>query len=98
MINNDLYTSIDKTRVFLKDISRGRIDISNGFICIFQSSFRSVHRKNVTGSFKTSRQRMCFIRISRLDGPEVNSLQSLLRQQATGQSSTRGVLRKVMKG
>ena len=39
MINNDLYTSIDKTRVFLKDISRGRIDISNGFICNLSKQF-----------------------------------------------------------
>jgi hypothetical protein len=33
MINNDLYTSIDKTRLFMKDISHGEIDIANGFIC-----------------------------------------------------------------
>lgn len=32
MINNDLYTSVDKTRVFLKTVSHGKIDISNGFI------------------------------------------------------------------
>ena len=30
MINNDLYTSIDKTRVFLKDISQCKVDISTG--------------------------------------------------------------------
>lgn len=39
MINNDLYTSIDKTRLFLKDISRGKIDISNGFICNLSKKF-----------------------------------------------------------
>lgn len=39
MINNDLYTSIDKTRLFLRDISHGEIDISNGFICKLSKEF-----------------------------------------------------------
>ena len=39
MINNDLYTSIDKTRTFLKDVSHGEIDISNGFICKLSKEF-----------------------------------------------------------
>jgi len=39
MVNNDLYTSIDKTRVFLKDISGGKIDISTGFICNLSKQF-----------------------------------------------------------
>lgn len=39
MVNNDLYTSVDKTRVFLKDISKGKIDISTGFICNLSKQF-----------------------------------------------------------
>lgn len=39
MINNDLYTSVDKTRVFLKDVSKGKIDISTGFICNLAKQF-----------------------------------------------------------
>ena len=39
MVNNDLYTSIEKTRVFLKDISKGKIDISTGFICKLAKQF-----------------------------------------------------------
>lgn len=39
MINNDLYTSIDKTRVFLEDISHGKISLSNGFICELSKEF-----------------------------------------------------------
>ena len=39
MINNDLYTSIDKTRLFMKDITHGEIDISNGFICKLSKEF-----------------------------------------------------------
>jgi len=39
LLNNHLYTSIDKTRRFLKDISQGRIDISNGFICNLSKQF-----------------------------------------------------------
>ena len=39
MINNDLYTSIDKTRVFLEDISHGKISLSNGFICKLSKEF-----------------------------------------------------------
>ena len=32
MINNELYTSVEKTRVFLSEISHGVVDISSGFI------------------------------------------------------------------
>lgn len=39
IINNELYTSIDKTREFLKSISHGKIDISNGFICSLGKKF-----------------------------------------------------------
>lgn len=39
MVNNDLYTSIDKTRIFLKDISKGKIDLSTGFICNLSKQF-----------------------------------------------------------
>ena len=39
LVNNDLYTSIDKTRIFLKDISKGKIDISTGFICNLAKQF-----------------------------------------------------------
>ena len=39
LVNNGLYTSIDKTRVFLKDISKGKIDISTGFICNLSKQF-----------------------------------------------------------
>lgn len=39
MINNDLYTSVDKTRTFLKTVSHGKIDVSNGFICGLSKKF-----------------------------------------------------------
>ena len=39
LLNNHLFTSIDKTRQFLKDISHGVIDISNGFICNLSKQF-----------------------------------------------------------
>ena len=39
LLNNHLFTSIDKTRQFLKDISHGAIDISNGFICNLSKQF-----------------------------------------------------------
>jgi hypothetical protein len=39
MVNNDLYTSIEKTRIFLKDISEGKVDISTGFICKLSKQF-----------------------------------------------------------
>ena len=39
MINNDLYTSIDKTRLFLKDITHGDVDVSNGFVCNLAKEF-----------------------------------------------------------
>lgn len=39
LVNNGLYTSIDKTRVFLKEITHGAIDLSNGFICGLAKEF-----------------------------------------------------------
>ena len=39
LLNNDLFTSIDKTRVFLRDISKRKIDISTGFICNLSKQF-----------------------------------------------------------
>ena len=39
LLNNYLYTSIDKTRQFLRDISCGAVDISNGFICNLSKQF-----------------------------------------------------------
>lgn len=39
LINNGLYTSVDKTRVFLKEVSHGAIDLSNGFICGLSKEF-----------------------------------------------------------
>ena len=39
IVNNDLYTSIDKTRAFLKDISGGKVNISTGFICNLAKQF-----------------------------------------------------------
>lgn len=39
LVNNGLYTSIDKTRVFLKEITHGAIDLSNGFICGLSKEF-----------------------------------------------------------
>ena len=42
LLNNHLYTSIDKSRQFLKDISHGTIDISNGFICNLSKQFSNL--------------------------------------------------------
>ena len=39
MINNGLYTSVDKTREFLKEITHGNLDLSNGFICGLSKEF-----------------------------------------------------------
>ena len=39
LINNELYTSIDKTRKFMKEISHGEIDLSTGFICKLSKEF-----------------------------------------------------------
>ena len=39
LLNNDCYVSIDKTRTFLKEISGGKIDISNGMICNLARQF-----------------------------------------------------------
>ena len=45
MLNNELYTSVDKTRSFLKDISHGEIDVSNGFICKLSEEFSQKTKK-----------------------------------------------------
>lgn len=45
MINNELYTSVDKTREFLKTVSHGKIDISNGFICGLSKKFSKITAK-----------------------------------------------------
>ena len=52
MINNDLYTSIDKTRVFLKDVSKGKVDISTGFICSLAKQFSDCTQKEREDIFK----------------------------------------------
>lgn len=39
LLNNDCYVSIDKTRTFLKEISDGTIDLSNGMICNLARQF-----------------------------------------------------------
>ena len=39
MINNELYTSVDKTRRFLDEISHGVLAVSNGFICELSDEF-----------------------------------------------------------
>lgn len=39
LINNELYTSIDKTRRFLEEISHGKIALSTGFICKLSKEF-----------------------------------------------------------
>lgn len=51
MVNNDLYTSIDKTRVFLKDISKGKVDISTGFICKLSKQFSDCTKEERDGIF-----------------------------------------------
>lgn len=52
MINNDLYTSVDKTRKFLKDITKGKLDISNGFICNLSKQFSDLTKEEREGIFK----------------------------------------------
>ena len=52
MVNNDLYTSIEKTRVFLKDISKGKIDISTGFICNLSKQFSDCTEEEREGIFE----------------------------------------------
>lgn len=52
MINNDLYTSIDKTRVFLKDVSKGKVDISTGFICSLAKQFSDCTEEERDGIFR----------------------------------------------
>ena len=52
MINNDLYTSIDKTRVFLKDISQCKVDISTGFICNLARQFSECTEEERNQTFK----------------------------------------------
>lgn len=39
LLNNDCYVSIDKTRTFLKEISGGKIDLSNGMVCNLARQF-----------------------------------------------------------
>lgn len=39
LLNNECYVSIDKTRTFLREISDGRIDLSNGMICNLSRQF-----------------------------------------------------------
>lgn len=39
LLNNECYVSIDKTRTFLREISGGRIDLSNGMICNLSRQF-----------------------------------------------------------
>ena len=52
LINNELYTSIDKTRVFLKEITHGKIDISNGFICNLSKQFSELTEEEREYIFK----------------------------------------------
>ena len=52
MINNDLYTSIDKTRLFLKDVSQGKVDISTGFICNLAKQFSECTEEERNNTFK----------------------------------------------
>lgn len=39
LINNELYTSIEKTRKFLKEITHGELELSTGFICKLSKEF-----------------------------------------------------------
>lgn len=39
LLNNDCYVSVEKTRTFLKEISDGKIDLSNGMICNLARQF-----------------------------------------------------------
>jgi hypothetical protein len=52
LLNNDLYTSIDKTRVFLRDISKRKIDISTGFICNLSKQFSECTQEERDRIFK----------------------------------------------
>ena len=52
MVNNDLYTSIDKTRAFLKDISKGAIDLSTGFICNLAKQFSDCTKEEREAAFR----------------------------------------------
>ena len=45
LINNDLYTSVNKTRTFLKNISHGNIDVSDGFICNLSKQFSKLTKE-----------------------------------------------------
>lgn len=45
LINNELYTSIDKTRKFLNEISHGEINLSTGFICKLSKEFSEKTQK-----------------------------------------------------
>ena len=52
MVNNDLYTSIEKTRVFMKDISGGKVDISTGFICNLSKQFSDCTKEERDNIFR----------------------------------------------
>ena len=51
LINNELYTSIDKTRKFLNEISHGETDLSVGFICKLLKEFSEKTEEERNGIF-----------------------------------------------
>lgn len=51
LINNELYTSIDKTRKFLDEISHGEIALSTGFICKLSKEFSEKTEEERKGIF-----------------------------------------------
>lgn len=51
LINNELYTSIDKTRRFLNEISHGEIALSTGFICKLSKEFSEKTEEERNGIF-----------------------------------------------
>lgn len=52
MTNNDLYTSIGKTKIFLKEISKGKIDLSTGFICNLSKQFSDLTKEERDDIYK----------------------------------------------
>ena len=42
MVTNELYTSIEKTKEFLSEISHGILDVSTGFICSLSKKFAAL--------------------------------------------------------
>lgn len=56
LINNGLYTSMEKTRTFLKDISGGKIDISTGFICDLARQFSECTKEERDDIFRELRE------------------------------------------